>query len=194
MYSTTYSYTISLKQISGGTILNNHKISHKSHKSHYIQYNNFHNRESRSGSPLRSILDSGRVIKYPDIRSQLDALLNSKNGKTVSFMNAIDVLGNDSFQLLPLRDAIVYDSSFSFQKDSEFTKLFNFHIAKMHESGVSDLMVKKYLKGKTDFGVDNEVAALGFENVLFPFLMLSIGGILALKFCVLEKILRKFRV
>ena len=105
-------------------------------------------------------------------------------------MDEIDVLGNDSFQILPLRDAIVYDSFLAFQKDSELTKLFNFHIAKMRQSGVLDLMVKKYLE-RDDFRGKNEVAALGFDNVLFPFLMLSIGGILGLKFCVLEKVFKE---
>lgn len=81
--------------------------------------------------------------------------------------------------------------AFGLQKDSEFTKLFNYHLSLLHESGVVNNHRKQYLDPDPDPIVSNqmeEAFALGYDTLLFPFLTLVFGIGMSLGLLLFEKI------
>ena len=84
--------------------------------------------------------------------------------------------------VLSIVETIRTDLSIALQKDSEFTKLFDYQIQKLIQSGLLVKMRHKWLQsGKPTGGAGEEKAAeaanpLGYSNLLFPFLCLF-GGV-----------------
>ena len=71
--------------------------------------------------------------------------------------------------------------SFGLQKDSEYTKIFSYHIRRMGESGLLHRLENKW-KPKLNTnaaGGGTSATSLGYENVLFPFMGVVVGTIIA---------------
>jgi hypothetical protein len=64
-------------------------------------------------------------------------------------------------------------------KNSEFTDLFNYHLLKMEQSGLTHIILKRWRKQPTDVFGAPESITLGYNNTLFPFLLVSTGAIVA---------------
>ena len=83
-----------------------------------------------------------------------------------------------------------------FPPDSELTELFDFHLGRLMERGVMDKIRKKYVpdikRDLSDSGNDDnddELAiALGYDNVLFPFLLLLSGILVGGGMSILERV------
>ena len=70
--------------------------------------------------------------------------------------------------------------SFGLQKDSEYTKIFSHHLRRMAESGLLHRLERKWKpKLITNTGDGNSVSPLGYENVLFPFMGVVFGIMIA---------------
>ena len=73
------------------------------------------------------------------------------------------------------------------RKHSEFTAIFNYFILKMRQSGLMNKMLNKWVERKV---VENEMGIeanpLSYDNLLFPYLILSVGTLAALVLVTLE--------
>ena len=80
------------------------------------------------------------------------------------------------------------------RKHSEFTKMFDYHILKMRQSGLLAKMLedwnKKIIALESDPGI--EAYPLAYDNLLFPFLILSTGTAIALLLLILEWVINKW--
>jgi hypothetical protein len=64
-------------------------------------------------------------------------------------------------------------------KNSEFTDLFNYHLRKMEQSGLTHIILKRWRKRPTEVFSVPESITLGYNNTLFPFLLVTTGAIVA---------------
>ena len=89
-------------------------------------------------------------------------------------------------------EAATLPQAFSFKKGSEFTALFNYHILKMQESGLTQRIKTKWpiRDPDRDFGM-TEPIVLGYDNLFFPFGWLALGTCVAVPILVAE-IFRKW--
>ena len=133
------------------------------------------------------MFENDYFIIYPDIESMKSALLNEEIKYVLH--DAIDFQSNRSFEVLHLSDSIKYKSSFALQKESEFTQIFNYHIAKLDETGVLDTLRLKYLQKSLSVANPSKSITLGFNNVLFPFLILMLGILFGVGFSLYERAL-----
>ena len=84
------------------------------------------------------------------------------------------------------RDYRKIDNGMIYQKNWPFTRLFNFHLFKMHERGVLRQIQNKHLEySKTDCGL-SEPRTIGLVNVASLAVLLTIGYVLAVLTFILE--------
>ena len=124
-----------------------------------------------------------------DENNKLYNLLNDKAKALFLGVSSYFTL-NDGVYALDLKQPTTSLNSFGLQKDSEFTKIFSYHLRKMDESGLLHRLEKKWNhiveKHKTDGG--RRATPLGYENVLFPFMGVILGAVLALSALLCEMI------
>ncbi len=90
-----------------------------------------------------------------------------------------------------MKDALYGHIAFGLQKGSEFYDIFNYYLLKMEQSGFLDMLHQKWLenpyKDDTKSSFDgNTTLALGYDNVLFPFLGLGWGLLASAVLALLE--------
>ena len=87
----------------------------------------------------------------------------------------------EGLQTIELKEFQKVKSGFGFQKDSEFTELFNFQLLKLIESGVAGRLKAKWYEGKKTVKENNadQAFSFGFVNVVFPLCALISGLALA---------------
>ena len=139
---------------------------------------------------MKVMLESGLFVQFPDSSSMISAIFNGD--LTYMYRDTVEFKANQSFIILPMTDAVRYESSFGLQKNSEFTPLFKYYIAKMDETGVLDTLRLKNLPKAISNSNAAKSITLGFNNVLFPFLILEFGMIFGILLMFFEK-LRIFR-
>ena len=93
---------------------------------------------------------------------------------------------------LKLEDEILLDQTFAFKKGSRYAEIFSFQIKKLREQGTLQKMRDKWFSQgpKPIPGREDPIVAtvLGFENLLFPFLVLFLGAISGLVISTIEKL------
>ncbi len=90
-------------------------------------------------------------------------------------------------EALNLRDRMYGNLAFGLGKDSEFRAMFNHHLIHMEEVGLTGEMRRGWLrrleeeKGlwEGEGGGEEESGALGYDNILMPFVILGFGAIVA---------------
>ncbi len=78
--------------------------------------------------------------------------------------------------------------AFGLQKDSEFRKLFDYHIVKLQQSGMLKLLTHKWFSEEKPEDLSGRIfqdapMPLGYENLFFPIIIIligTIGGIITL--------------
>ena len=91
------------------------------------------------------------------------------------------------------RDYRKIDNGMIYQKNWPFTRLFNFHLFKMHERGVLRQIQNKHLEySKTDCGL-SEPRTIGLVNVASLAVLLTIGYVLAVLTFILEFCSQKWK-
>ena len=93
---------------------------------------------------------------------------------------------------LKMVDMTPVSQGFGLQKNSEFLDLFKHQMIKLAEVGILNRMKSKWpdTSRNEEFEMA-QPAALGFNNVLFPFTLLAAGSITAFAFFWLEHLRRK---
>ena len=136
---------------------------------------------------------------YPnDVDQALEWLNTNPRSVFFSFDNNFVLTGNLERKIVP-NQKVFYDSFF-FQKDSEFTEIFNYHLNRLREAGI---LTQTWQKWKyfgnpetilsAEYPIEDGVVAgsLGYENLLFPFALLICCGIISVVIVLLEFIFAK---
>ena len=116
---------------------------------------------------------------YPSFNSLADALLS--NPRYIVANSEFSFAGDSRFlPLINLNDANIDPVGLAFPKDSEFLDYFNYNMIKLHQHGVMDFLIKKWLHSREpdDVCVCNQVeeaATLGYSNLLLPVVILAAG-------------------
>jgi ABC-type amino acid transport substrate-binding protein len=118
----------------------------------------------------------------------LDRVLTEE--KTLFFASPIYVYNDERFVALKLSDSISGTIAWAFQKDSEFVDIFNHYLHKMQEYGIMDKMSKDWNDKATTYVGTADSVSLGFENTLFPFLLLFGGMLSAMGLVLIEALFR----
>lgn len=132
------------------------------------------------GTPMNRIFETL-------IKNDPDAFMSPKSDKDVIAMVSNDPkilyfastlpyrLPSSPVTILNLEDMVDDPQGFAFQKDSEFVELFDFHILKLEESGIARRLRSELFPIATQDKSVNAGITLGFENLIFPFLLLFLG-------------------
>ena len=90
-------------------------------------------------------------------------------------------------------DSFYHYYGIALQKDSEYQKIFNYYLDKMMESGILHNLEQKWMDiekwSSVNKEFENEVFALGKQEVLTLFVILIFGLVIALLLLVAERIL-----
>ena len=73
-------------------------------------------------------------------------------------------------------------------QDSEYKELFNHHLKELDEKGILYKMAKTYIPKQNNHGTILEAIPLGYDNVLFPCLIMLLGASSSLLLACVEKI------
>ncbi len=132
---------------------------------------------------------------YPSFEAVKELLLTTP--RTAWYSSAVAFKDDQRIlKLTGMVDAYVARAGFAFQMNSEFLSMFNYQMIRMYQSGVHKFLLKK----SSGFRIPDDtcgcpsigsVSALGYDNLLFPTLILSSGMIMACLLMVSE-VLRKF--
>jgi ABC-type amino acid transport substrate-binding protein len=120
-------------------------------------------------------------------REGLDKVLTEE--KTLLYSPAFAAFGDPRYVTLNLNEKIFTNIGWGFSNNSEFVEYFNHHMHKMQQSGSMNRLDRqwKYLANE-DFGFPDAVS-LGFNQALFPYLVLLGGMCMALCLAPYEKLM-----
>ena len=134
---------------------------------------------------------------YAKMKGDASFLVNSveeakermmKNGDVLYFGSSATFAKDPDIIVLNLPDALYGYFAFGFRKNSQYSALFNYHLFKLEERGFLAKLRERWTSPKSKASTTStEAAALGYDNVLFPFLILAFGLILGLLFGISEK-------
>jgi hypothetical protein len=100
--------------------------------------------------------------------------------KTLFFAFELVVVGDDRFIPLIINDALYFNIGWTFQKNSEFTEFFSYHLSKMNEVAILSRLSKYWTnRVSEEFGVSNAIT-LGYDNTMFPFCIFASGCLAAI--------------
>ena len=101
----------------------------------------------------------------------------------------MSLLADKRMRALNILDSSISPGAFAYQKDSEFRGLFDYHLMKMKESGILDLINTDHLPEPPLVIGMTGANSLGYDNLIFPTIVLSFGGFGALIITVLERLM-----
>ena len=149
---------------------------------------------SKEGSILRKIYYQTMHERKDSTYSTLEDIKTAlgKNPKFVHFGAQTALINYEKIQSLPILDALVDQLALGFQKNSEFTTLFDYHIIGLRERGVLNNIKRKWMPSNVLFqGNAHQILdamPLDYENLAFPFLSCIVGILIAIATLVLELI------
>ncbi len=138
-----------------------------------------------------------------DSANLIDQVLSSE--KTVFYGNSITSRnGKGDYVALDIPEKTRIHTAWVFKKGSELLPLFNYHLLKMQESGAMQELFRvsaeknshnfltfsfqDWMYNPTEQFAVPEAISLGYENTLFPFLVLACSAFLVLCLLLLEVI------
>ena len=99
--------------------------------------------------------------------------------------------GDKRLRLLNIMDSVPTPGAHAYPKGSELRPMLDFHLLKMKESGVVDRIAMRYMpEPPRDIGVP-DAQQLGYDNLIFPALILSFGTCGALAVVLVERLVRR---
>ena len=114
-----------------------------------------------------------------------------ENPKTIMFDYESVFFEYKKVKALSLIGRLKLRQTYAMKTDSEFVDVWSYHLQRMIEFGIVKKLEKKWFPEDGDGGrVNFEAVVLGFENLLFPFLILAMGGLAAMAISVFEALLR----
>ena len=125
---------------------------------------------------LPTIKNDGKAKAIFEVLSEPKTLWYTVFSSTHS-LNPNDQQYTNQLFALKMDDAVYGSLTLGLQKDSEFHQVFNHYILKQFETGYARRLFRTYhthLFTKTDYEM-NEPQPLGFNNVMFCFIVLALG-------------------
>ena len=101
----------------------------------------------------------------------------------------MSLLADKRMRALNILDSSISPGALAFQKGSEFKGVINYHLMKMKEAGIFDRINLDYLPEPPLIIGTGEGNPLGYDNLIFPTIVLSFGGFGALIIMVLERLM-----
>ena len=104
---------------------------------------------------------------------------------------------SDKVSVLTIEETIMTHLAIALRKNSEFKGLFDYLVQKFMLSGLISKMKTKWLHGSTIGNterVSNHAETLGYENLLFPFMILGCGIMAGILFVLLEFVKRAITI
>ena len=129
-------------------------------------YNNYFERNEKydKEETIRQVVNNPKTLYYANLHNQIG-------------QNPSQKLLRDKTLALKMDDAVYATATLGLQKDSEFTQLFNHFILKAMESGCFKRLYRNYhmdLYTKDNFEMIT-AQPLGYQNVMFCFIVLAAG-------------------
>jgi hypothetical protein len=126
------------------------------------------------------------------IEEVIDILLNTK--KVLYWSSAFELAEDSRFKALIMEDSVYANHVWAFQKNSEFTEFFNFHLSKLKESGMRDRLYSTWMyRANKDFSTMADAISIGYENSVLPFLLFACGIITSIVTVAFEQVKRKIK-
>ena len=140
---------------------------------------------SPKGSPMQQAYKqmASRVKSNKYIYSDQAAVQKVMEDQTKAFFGSTSgLLSYPEVIVLKIEESSTTHLSIALQKNSELTKLFDYHLGKMLQSGLIRKMRNKWLlkdrvSGTVNGNLGEAANPLGYDNLLFPFLGL-VGGVI----------------
>jgi hypothetical protein len=108
------------------------------------------------------------------IEDVINFLMNKK--KVLYWSSAFELALDSRFKALIMEDSVYANHVWAFQKNSEFTEFFNFHLYKLKESGMRDrLYCTLMYRANKDFSTMADAIPIGYKNSVLPFLLFTFG-------------------
>jgi hypothetical protein len=126
------------------------------------------------------------------IEDVINFLMNTK--KVLYWSSAFELALDSRFKALIMEDSVYANHVWAFQKNSEFTEFFNFHLYKLKESGMRDRLYSTCMYGANrDFSTMADAIPIGYENSVLPFLLFNCGIIASIVTVAFEQLKRKIK-
>ena len=149
-------------------------------------------KRSEEGSTKRQL--------YENIQNQRERFLSGyeniidrliQNDDAILFFLYRDFVGNEKLYTIATPNSKTYQLGFFFQKDSEFVDIFNHYLQKMNEGALIEKLWSKWSgliqsKRPTTSTRNIEAFQIGYDNVLFPFALITCGITLSILILIME--------
>ena len=144
------------------------------------------------GSAMRRIFDNEDLVIPNDMADLVQKFRT--NSRILIFAPGGSKFCTDKLKIdcipLDIEDKFKFFKAMTFQKDSEFTALFNHHILRMQESGkIAAIRQRRLGQNDKDYEM-SEAIVLGYNNVLFPYALPALGVVISVILAVGEAIVK----
>ena len=111
--------------------------------------------------------------------------------KTLYFGQFDKEAQRDNLIPLDIAEAVRLYKAIALEKDSEFTRVFKYHLLNLFENGKIERINHKWMsENDQDYGMEEPIK-LGYEHVLFPCSFLALGITLAITMTLVERVAKK---
>ena len=128
------------------------------------------------------------IKPYPFLTNKEDInVIYRSLQKDPTYLNFGTQIGTN-FTSYQVQEGYADEMSIVVQKDSELAELFNFKLLKLEQSGILPRLLSAHFNKQTSQVSDEQTGkiSLGFNNLLFLFILLTCGVLVSLLFAVLE--------
>ncbi len=144
---------------------------------------------ARDGTSMKAYWDTfmaGRKSAFVETTPEAIAHILS-TPSTLFFGPHTVAAGDPRLVALDLSDSVRVGAGFTYPQDSEFRSMFDFHLMKLIQSGVvHNVHTKWFVLPPLQIGMQ-EAVSLGYDNMLFTFIVLAVGIGLAVVALVFEQ-------
>ena len=106
--------------------------------------------------------------------------------KTLMWQPSMVAAGDKRLRALPILDYIDERGAYGYPKLSEFRQMFDYHLLRLNEYGIKERLTTNYEPdAPLQIGID-DAETLGYDALLFPMMLLLVGGCGALIIVLLE--------
>ena len=124
-----------------------------------------------------------------DYTSLLSKFLESEpNG--MMYSSDLDTINIDGIYSIDIEESYKQEVSFTLQKNSPYSQLFNYHLQRMNEKGMLHRLQQKHLSKPDRRQSLDPPFSLGYNNIVFPFLVIIFGCTAALLTSLFEKVIK----
>ncbi len=152
-------------------------------------------RQAPDGSELKTVYDNNvRVYQYPSDGNNAAILTEVLSKPKRAFFGSVEeYVDDDRFDIFRGFEDKIQDSvHLGYQRNSDLTEFFDFHLAKLIQSGTVDNLIQKWLdQDKPEFDMTRrifmeDVRPLGSKNLVFPCLIVLASTVIAFLILVFE--------